>query len=183
MNDQAVLSALARSVDAGFPDVVAAYGAQLYRFALRLTGSAEDAEEAAQDALVRAYRALREYDRARVEMLQLRPWLYRITLNVVRNRVRRHTLQTVPLDAEGPSSDHHERPEHSLEVAEQRQEMEALLAALPQHLRAPVVLRYVEELSYAEMAEALEQPVGTVKAYVHRGIQMLRVLMEGEVAV
>jgi RNA polymerase sigma-70 factor (ECF subfamily) len=170
-------------VDAGFPDVVATYGSQLYRFALRLTGSAEDAEEIAQDALVRAYRALCEYDAQRIHALRLRPWLYRITLNVVRNRARRRRVSTVPLDGDGPDSVHGERPDRSLDAAERREEMKALLAALPPHLRAPVILRYVEELSYHEIAEALEQPIGTVKSQVHRGIGMLRVMMEGEVAV
>src|ERR1700716_4130539 len=99
MIDEHSLSAgLAVDLDGHFEQLVRTYQDRLYGFALRLTGSRPDAEESTQDAFVRAYRALERYPADRRRELRLRPWLYQITLNVVRNRVRRPTLVTVPVD-------------------------------------------------------------------------------------
>ena len=73
---------LARDLDGSFERLVLAYQDRLYAFALRFCGNREDAEEVAQDAFVRAYRALKTYPADRVRALALRAWLYRIALNV-----------------------------------------------------------------------------------------------------
>lgn len=183
MEDTTLAAMLATNLDGSFEQLVIAYGARLYRVALRLTNSREDAEEVAQDALVRAYRALSGYEAERIRALLLRPWLYQITLNVVRNRVRRRRLEVVPLDGDLGGDREDEWPERSLAAAERRREMAALLTGLPERYRIPVVLRYVEEMGYGEIADVLGQPVGTVKANVHRGIGKLRLMMEEEVPV
>src|SRR2546427_1908467 len=90
---------LAVDLDGHFEDFVRAYQDRMYAFALRLTGSRQDAEESTQDAFVRAYRALDSYPQQRRRELHLRAWLYQVVLNVVRNRGRRHTLTVVPLDS------------------------------------------------------------------------------------
>ncbi len=139
-----------------------------------------NAEEIAQDAFVRAYHALKSYGADRIRTMALRPWLYQITLNVFRNRVRGRRLQTVSLDGfdDGaepePEDDESGRPEPALESAEREDQLAAWVAALPERYRVAVVLRYVEDLDYAEMAAVLGQPVGTVKSNVHRGIELLR---------
>src|ERR1700730_15041872 len=89
---------LAEDLEGHFEEFVRAYQDRMYAFALRLTGSRQDAEESTQDAFVRAYRALLNYSDERRRGLHLRAWLYQIVLNVMRNRVRRHTLTQVPLD-------------------------------------------------------------------------------------
>ena len=164
-----------------FEQLMETYQHRLYSFALRLSGNAQDAEEIVQDAFVRAYRALQRYPVERIQALALRPWLYRITLNVYRNRVRGKRLAVLSLEGrseEGPDREpadpEHERPEQVAANAELRGELAALVAALPERYRAAVILRYIEGLSYAELAESLSQPVGTVKANVHRGIKQLR---------
>src|SRR3979411_1838570 len=99
MSDEQRLSAyLAEDLDGHFEDFVRTYQDRIYAFALRLTGSRQDAEESTQDAFVRAHRALVGYAPERRRELHLRAWLYQIVLNVVRNRVRRHTLTVVGLD-------------------------------------------------------------------------------------
>ncbi|MDP9372670.1 MAG: RNA polymerase sigma factor [Chloroflexota bacterium] len=175
---------LAADLDGCFDRLVIAYQDRLYRFALRLTGSPRDAEEIAQDAFVRAYRALSAYPPERVRTLALKPWLYQITLNIWRNRTRGKRLHLVPLDVPGDGAapgclaeledDERARPEAAAERAERGDELGALVAALPARYRAAVVLRHVEGLSYDELAAVLDQPVGTVKANVHRGIRLLR---------
>jgi RNA polymerase sigma-70 factor (ECF subfamily) len=177
---------LAHDLDAAFERFVLAYQRRLYSFALRLAGNASDAEEIAQDAFVRAYRALVGYTPERIQALALRPWLYQIALNVVRNRIRGHRLALVSLDGARDGDDGErraaveveddpaERPEARIVADERRRELGARLAALPTRYRLAVVLRHVEGFSYAEIAALLGQPVGTVKANVHRGVLLLR---------
>lgn len=176
---------LTGDLDSSFEQMVLAYQHRLYGFALRLSSNPQDAEEIAQDAFVRAYRALPGYSIEQRRTLAIRPWLYQIALNVYRNRVRRHTLRQVPLDTgdeddDRPSpacqieSDRRERPDIAAEAGEDRRDLAALLAALPEHLRVAVILRHVEGMGYDEIATLLAQPVGTVKAHVHRGTQRVR---------
>ena len=178
---QELQTQLAEDVDAHFERLMLAYQGPLYAFAWRLSGNPQDAEEVVQDAFVRAYRALKGYPGERIRELALRPWLYQIALNVFRNRVRGRRLETVPMDPAPGDDDYQElsdygqdSPETAAVESEVRGELAALLAALPERYRAAVILRFVQGLSYAEMAEVLGQPVGTIKANVHRGIRWLR---------
>jgi RNA polymerase sigma-70 factor (ECF subfamily) len=97
--------------------------------------------------------------------------------------VRRRRLEVVPLDGVLAGDREDEWPERSLAAAERRREMADLLTELPERYRIPVVLRYIEDLGYGEIADVLGQPVGTVKANVHRGIGKLRLMVEEEVPV
>jgi len=175
----ALAERLAADLDGAFEELVVTHQDRLYAFALRLTGSPPDAEEVAQDAFVRAHRALAGYPAERVRALAMRPWLFRIALNVVRNRVRGKRLRLVPLDAltEGgrePAAAARDRPEEAVGRAEGDAALAALVTALPPRYRAAVVLRYVADLGYEEIATALGQPVGTAKSNVHRGVRLLR---------
>ena len=78
---------MADDLDGSFEALVLAHQDRLYSIALRMLGDPRDAEEAAQDALVRAYRALAGYDAARIRELRLRPWLATIVLNLCRSRL------------------------------------------------------------------------------------------------
>ncbi len=84
MHDQDLSAALAADVDGSFEQLVLTFQDRLYAFALRLTGSPQDAEEVTQDAFVRAYRALVSYPDSRIRSLALRPWLHQIVLNIFR---------------------------------------------------------------------------------------------------
>src|SRR5919202_3770381 len=99
MNDEQGLSIrLAEGLDGPFEELVRTFQDRLYGFTLRLTCSSRDAEESTQDTFVRAYRALERYPAERRRELHLRPWLYQIALNVVRNRVRKAALVPVDID-------------------------------------------------------------------------------------
>jgi RNA polymerase sigma-70 factor (ECF subfamily) len=183
MEDDRLRERLAGSVDEAFEDVVRFYQDRLFSFALRVTGNAQDAEEVAQDAFVRAYRALCGYPADRIRALALRPWLYRITLNLARNRLRGKKPRVVSLDhsasGEGdapwePADDESRRPDALYETERRRVDIAALVASLPERYRAPIVLRYVEGLQLDEVARILEQPLGTTKSHVHRGVNALR---------
>jgi len=179
-NEHRLCEEMAADLDGSFERLVVAYQDRLYAFALRLTGSPPDAEEVAQDAFVRAHRALRGYPSGRVQALALKAWLYQITLNVTRNRLRKKRPATVSLDQDGDDAlldlpdDESSGPEALFERAEERNALARLVAALPERYRVAVVMRHVMGLSYAEVAEILKQPAGTAKARVHRGIQLLQ---------
>src|SRR5262245_55334009 len=174
---------LAEDLDGSFEELVRTYQDRLYSYALRLTGKREDAEEVAQDAFVRAYRALGSYPASRILELALRPWLYRITLNLARNRFRGKKLKEVSLDhpltpgAETlwePADDPQMRPDARFESERRRADIATLVAGLPERYRAPLVLRYVEGLRLEEVSRVLAQPLGTTKSNVHRGVNALR---------
>jgi len=173
-------AALAANLCESFEALVVAYQDRLYAFALRLTCQAQDAEEVTQDAFVRAYRALERYEADRVRALAVRPWLYQIVLNVARNRFRGKQLMSVSLDGSEdgtgpqPEADAGEQPEAVWERAEESDALATLLMQLPERYRTAIILKHVEGLGYQEVATILEQPVGTVKANVHRGLQQLR---------
>lgn len=182
--DTDLAAALAVNLDGCFERLVLQFQDRLYAFALRLSDSPQDAEEIAQDAFVRAYRALSGYPAERVAALALKPWLYQITINVFRNFVRGRHLRSVPLDAvldagyAEPSDDEQARPESQVVRAERERELGARLASLPERYRIAVTLRHIEGFGYHELAELLHQPVGTVKANVHRGTRLLRSALE-----
>lgn len=181
----ALTNALSVDLDGSFERLVRAFQDRIFSFALRLSGNRQDAEEIAQDAFVRAYRALRTYPADRIRALALQAWLYRIALNVARNRFRVKRARVVSLDAGGDDgegahraweapADARERPDSRLEEKESRAGIAALVAKLPERYRAALVLRYVEGLKLDEVAAILEQPVGTAKSNVHRAVNLLR---------
>ena len=179
---------LAEDLDGSFEELVRTYQDRLFSFALRLTSNREDAEEAAQDAFVRAYRALATYPAERIRAMALRPWLYQITLNVVRNRFRGRKLKTVSLDhptsplaesAWEPADDPSQRPDARYEASRRRVDIASLVDGLPERYRAPLLLRYVEGLKLEDVAKVLQQPVGTTKSNVHRGVNALREALSG----
>lgn len=181
--DEDLKERLAGDLDGAFEDLVRAYQDRLFSFALRLTSHREDAEEIAQDAFVRAYRALAAYPAERIRGMALRAWLYQVTLNVFRNRVRGRKLRLVSLDHpisprgetawEAPDSEE-ARPDSVYERGRRRADMATLVAGLPERYRAPILLRYVEGLRLEEVARVLKQPLGTAKSNVHRGVNALR---------
>jgi RNA polymerase sigma-70 factor (ECF subfamily) len=145
---------------------------RIYAVSLALTGNRHDAEEVAQDTFMRAYRALMTYPPERVRDLKQKAWLHRIAVNVFRNRVRGTRPRLVELNGSEP--DHGSGPEEDVIRRAEIDALAARVACLAPRYREAVVLRHVHGLSYAEAAEALGQPVGTVKANVHRGLKILR---------
>jgi RNA polymerase sigma-70 factor (ECF subfamily) len=189
--DDTLPAALAADLDAAFERLVRSHQDRLYSIALRLLGDPRDAEEVAQDAFVRAHRAIAGYPPERTRDLRLRPWLATIVVNLCRNRVRRREPVLVPIDGPdgGPDQtaplagvlrtrDPRESPPDAALRREGASRWAALLAALPDRYRAPVVLRHVDGLSYEEMATVLGRPEGTIKAQVHRGLAQLRAAAE-----
>jgi len=155
-----------------FERLVREHQDRIFALGFALTGNRHDAEDVAQDTFLRAYRALVSYPPERVRELKSKAWLHRIAVNVVRNRVRGVKPRLVELNGSEPAMA--AGPEEDALRRAEVDELAARVACLPVRYREAVVLRHVQDLSYAEVAHALGQPVGTVKANVHRGLKMLR---------
>lgn len=181
-------SNLALAIHAGEPEAMACllrhYGAGLYGYALRLLGDTGDAQEVVQDAFVRAHATLvGRYGAERCRTLALRPWLFRIVRNLALNRRRaRHGQAAASLpgpDDRHPAALRDETPADGrlLRQAE-RDQLETALARLGATAREAVVLRFVEELAYAEIAVIVGVTEAVVRGRVFRALRRLRATLE-----
>ena len=150
-----------------------AYQGIAFRTAYVISRNAADAEEAAQDGFVKAWRALGRFR----EGAPFRPWLLRIVANEAHNRVRsagRRAGLALRAATEESSGDAAPSPEAVLLSAEQREDLLAAVNELPEEQRLVVSLRYFLGLSEREVAEALDVPQGTVKSRNARALERLR---------
>jgi RNA polymerase sigma factor (sigma-70 family) len=183
--DAELAAGLARDLDAGFEPFVIAYRSCVVRFVARMLGDSGRAEDVAQDVFVRAYRALQSYPPERRAALRLRSWTYAIAHNLTRNAVRDAPPRTAQLTYEdgaerGVVIDPEPGPEALTARAETWHAVQMAIGALSPRLRPAFVMRYLDDLSYDEIAAALQQPVGTVKAAAHRGALAVRSHLENE---
>lgn len=171
---------LSADLDTGFAAVVRELQAVVYSVARQLAPDPAEAEDLAAEAFLRAYRALRDYDRARLAALRPRPWLLTILRNTARNAARDRSRRPDPPPAFEVSEEPAGGPgvEERAEAEHTRRELGALLAQLPEVQRTAVVLRHVVGLGTAEVAEVLGCPEGTAKSHVSRGLRRLRPLVE-----
>lgn len=164
---------LAQDVDTAFPEVIAMLSEDLYSGLRRLQPN--DAEDLTQEALIRAYHALKGYDAKRIRALKLRSWVWTIALNLGRNHARNKARRPTPV----PLEDHHAVSSVDPDPTDDRA-WDERLGTLSPIQRKTVTLRYVVGLSNNEIADALDRPLGTVKADIHRGLRRLRTTMEQE---
>lgn len=146
----------------------------VYGTALRLTRDSEDAQDLAQEALVRAYEAFDRFDGR-----NFKAWILRILTNLYINRYRRNQRVggIASLDEETvaePAAPVEEAPDRQVFDHLLGSEVEAALAQVPEVFRLAVVLSDLEGLSYDEIAEVTEAPVGTVRSRIARGRAILR---------
>ena len=154
-----------------FACLVKAYQTAVYNLAYRMLGNAAEAEDAAQETFLRAYTRLNTYDSER----KFSSWLLAIASHHCIDRLRQRRLRWLSLDELPPwrwlASG--SRPEEVVIQSEERDEVRQLLAQLPPHYRAAVILRYWHDLSYQEIAEAMETTESAVKSTLYRARQML----------
>lgn len=152
-------------------EVARTYGRFLYTVAYRLSGNHEDAQDLAQEVLLRVRKGLETYRPGSME-----GWLSRITTNVFLDEVRRRRRR--PQDALPADPDRVVPPAPGADVALAEQalpaDVQAALTSLPEEFRVAVVLCDVAGRSYQEISEALGVPLGTVRSRIHRGRAVLR---------
>jgi RNA polymerase sigma factor (sigma-70 family) len=154
-------------------DIVTEHSSRVYRWAYRLTGNRQDAEDLTQDVFVRVFRSLSTYRPGSFE-----GWLHRITTNLFLDGVRRTSRQrTWPLDGLGAAEripDTDGGPEQILTDAGLDDDLQAALDSLPPDFRLAVLLADVEGLPYEQIAETLGVKPGTVRSRIHRGRRQMR---------
>jgi RNA polymerase sigma factor (sigma-70 family) len=172
--DDPELVALAKRGDAeAYERLVRRYQDVAWRTAYLITGSSAEAEDAAQEAMLKAYSAL---PRFRADA-PFRPWLLAIVANEARNRRRadgRRTRLALKVAVDPGAVDQGMSPEAAAELGEQRERLVAAVGALRQRDRDVVALRYLVGLSEAEVAKILGWPRGTVKSTLSRALVRLR---------
>ncbi len=151
-----------------------------YLLALQLVGNPEDALDVAQDSMLRFFDTLHRFDRRRPVL----PWLLTIVRNRARDLLRRRRVRkTEPLDAvvEGPwLTDQRRNPELEAQRRELQRKIWLALTRLAPPRREIVALRDFQGLSYAEIAQVLDIPVGTVMSRLHTARKELRRALEDE---
>ena len=162
-----------RRPDARFDEDALAHMDALYRAALRMTRDPSDAQDLVQDTYLKAFRAAHRFERG----TNLRAWLFTILMNTVRNRRRDGARDRVLVDSEtveaAPLTSPEATPEDRLLHDVLDEDLERALRALPDAFREAVWLRDVEEFSYAEIAEMMAVPMGTVMSRIARGRRLL----------
>ncbi|MFN2115384.1 MAG: RNA polymerase sigma factor [Anaerolineae bacterium] len=173
MDSETALVDSARAGDRdAFEQLVEAYSKPVYNLAFRMLGNGRDAEDASQEAFLRAYRALGSYDRSR----PFSTWLLSITAHHCIDRLRRRKGNEISLDGlptwrwvPAATID----PERSAERADQADRVRQLLDDLPESYRLVVVLRYWHDLGYSEIASVIGESESAVKSRLHRARRQL----------
>ena len=171
MNEILLISRARGGDREAFGALVEQYRDNVYRLAYRMCGNAYDADEAAQEAFVAAWRALPNFRGD----AKFSTWLYRLTTNAaidVMRREKRH--QTVGDGEMMELADDADSPQETVERPEQQEAVQKALSTLSEEYREVLLLRYMEELDYAEIAEVLQLPSGTVKSRINRAKAALK---------
>jgi len=175
-SDESLIDRTLQGELTAFEQLVERHRGIVFRVAARIVGP-DDAEDVSQDAFLRAFHRLDQYRGT----ASFRTWLLQITQNVALNALawaRRRPAETAVETPDAADRDPIQQPASALEERERRQRLELKLGALRPEYRSLVVLRDLEGLSYNEIADVLDTPIGSVKGRLHRArdelIELLR---------
>jgi RNA polymerase sigma-70 factor (ECF subfamily) len=178
-----------RRAQAGDPDaltqLILSQQHYVYSIAMSVLKNPDDAADLAQEAFVRLFRALPQYNGES----RFTTWLYRLVVNLGRDELRRRGRQ-VPIippvaDDEGQDElssvaddDRWSDPALALDSRELRDDVRRALAQLEEHYRLVLTLYYFDDMKYSDIAEALDIPLNTVKSHIRRGKERLAALLQ-----
>ena len=179
-DQQLIAESLSGRTDA-FGQLVLRYQNRLYNTLVHVLGSADEAQDVAQDAFVHAFQKLKTF---RGES-KFYSWLFRIAMNAAVSRKRKAKRLTVSIEAAReaaglePTDTHPATgPSHSIEQSERQALVREGLSQLSEEFRTVLVLKEMEGLKYDEIAELVDCPVGTVRSRIHRARVELRQKLE-----
>ncbi|MEP7325726.1 MAG: sigma-70 family RNA polymerase sigma factor [Gemmatimonadota bacterium] len=185
--DQEVVVLARAGRDAAYRELIRRYERPVFSLIYRMVRDRELAEDLAQETFVKALNAIESY---RPEF-KFSSWIFKIANNAAIDQLRRRELNTLSLDGSPNAetadaveatalqiSDHKETPLDELEARELGGAIEVAIAKLRPEYRACILLRHVEGRPYEEIAEMLSLPLGTVKTYIHRARNELRMALE-----
>jgi RNA polymerase sigma-70 factor, ECF subfamily len=175
LNEEQVWLEQARQGDkAAFGKLIEAYQSPVYNLAYRMLNNSGEAEEAAQEAFIRAYTRLDSYNPEH----KFSTWMLSITSNYCIDIIRKRRALLLSLDEPLPPhpalmSDNSKGPEAQMMINEQQDMVQTLLNELPEDYRQAVVLRYWYDLSYEEIAEMMDTTVSAIKSRLFRARRQL----------
>jgi len=145
----------------------------VYRTAFYMLGNIQDALDASQETLIRVYTKISTYEDKALFMT----WVQRIVTNVCIDKFRK-TKPTVSTDEDGFDHKSPNSVEDEVISNQSVKDIKAAIQMLPEQHRTVIVLRYLEQFSYQEIAESLDLPINTVKSYLFRGRKQLQTLLQ-----
>lgn len=155
----------------------------LYNYALRMTYNAADAEDLVQETFLKAFRFWDSYEQG----TNIRAWLFRIMKNAYINRYRKEKKEPEMVEYQEVENFYNNVRESAVESSDSQETMfnnlmeddvSNAIAELPEDFRTVVILCDIEELTYEEVAEFLDCPIGTVRSRLHRGRKLLRARLQ-----
>lgn len=176
-SDEQLISSFRGGDEQAFTQLVRRYEKRLYNYLLRFLGQASWAEDVFQETFLQVHISAGSFDTRR----RFQAWLYTIATNkardYLRSHARRHTVQLTSIDDQTGSNQlwdqllaENTTAADILDLKEQKEIVRRAVAQLPDHLRQILILGYFERLSYKEMAEVLDIPLGTVKSRLHAAV-------------
>lgn len=145
----------------------------VYRTAYYILNNEQDALDASQEALIRVYTKIDTYE----EKAQFKTWVQRIVTNICIDKFRK-TKPTVSIEEHEMVFQDKSSVEHDVMNCFAMEEIKQAIEQLPEHHRTVVILRYLQDFSYNEIAASLDLPLNTVKSYLFRARQQLQHLLQ-----
>jgi RNA polymerase sigma-70 factor (ECF subfamily) len=178
VDERKLVERAAKGDGQAFSELMATQESRMYAVALRMCANHEDAQDCMQEAMLRVYRAISGFK----GQSSFSTWVYRITMNTCldelrRAKRRRTTSLDEKLDTGWSPSDDLDTPEHHALRSEQRRALDRAIHALPDDMRAAIVLRDIQGCAYDEIADILNANVGTIKSRISRGRARLREIL------
>ena len=182
MDENKIIEQVLAGDSNAFGTLVETYQDRVYNLALRMCGNPDDAFDLSQEAFFRAWRGLSGFQGEAA----FSTWLFRLTANVcldwLRAKKRRPTVSLTAVDDDGEEvqmeiADPGKSPEEILEAAEDREALAKAMNQLPVEYRQILTMRAINDMSYTEIAEALQLREGTVKSRLSRARLALRNLL------
>jgi RNA polymerase sigma-70 factor (ECF subfamily) len=179
-DDRVAVDRMARGDSSALADLYDRHARAIYSLAVRILSDAAEAEDVVQDVFTQAWRQAARYDATRAPVVG---WLLVITRARALDRLRAQRSRIVPTEL-GESTPQPRDPDPSQETlaitAEQADRLRGALGALPEGQRTALELAYYQGLSQSDIAERLQQPLGTIKTRIRSGLLKLREVLRGE---
>jgi RNA polymerase sigma factor (sigma-70 family) len=173
-SDEELMAAYIDGDAAAFRALFDRHAPVLYRLARRRLSSDDDARDVVQQTMLQVHRARHDFRRGS----RLRPWLFTIAMNLVREHYRRHSRRREqPLESAPDAAEPSLEPEDAERVRERSSRVRAALASLPEAQREVIELHWFEESPYEEIAMIVGASVAAVRVRAHRGYERLREIL------
>jgi RNA polymerase sigma-70 factor, ECF subfamily len=161
-----------------FAALVDAYKGPIFRLAFRMTGNAQDADDLTQESFLRAFQSLGRF-RAGERFF---PWLYTVSLNVIRNHLRKVNALAEGSAGKGvpESTDPRDDPSAAAIGRERGRRLQGYLLRLPVTVREALILRFYDGMAFEDIASVTGGTISSAKMKVYRGLEKIRAMMEAD---